>query len=614
MRKTVFSLLLLLLALPLAADDAKRRAIESNLATAVPIAGVAGKSLEQRMKELGVPAVSYAVVEDGKVVLAAAYGYADLEAKRRATRSTLFQAASISKPVTAMGVIDLVERGKLTLDAPVNTILRTWQLPENDLTAKTPVTLRLLLSHSAGTTVHGFPGYASGASRPTLAQVLEGKAPANTRAVTVDLAPNTKFRYSGGGTSVAQAAIVDHTGLPFAEFMRRNVLAPLGMNASTYQQPLPASRRNDAATAYSPGVRALDGKWHVYPEQAAAGLWTTPADLAKVIVELQNALAGKPAKLLSIDGARHMLTPRFPVDPASQVGLGFFVEDRGGARYFSHGGSNEGFRAVLRGTVDGSKGVVVMANSDTSSSLLAEIANTVAREYAFPGYPSEPLQTGSLSSADLDRFSGRYEIADNKQVVVIRRNGDRLESVDMTTGWQTLYPLADGKTLARPDRDTRYSLSADGLTVIARASTPQPRSLPAKRLAGDTPTADELFAAGEIDRALAAYREQFKTNPQSLQPQALYGAGFALLTAGQKEQALALLQLNTELHPSIARAWDGLAEGLMIAGETQRAIAATEAQLEKIEADTTVTDDIKAILKSIAAKRLQQLKKTRQRL
>ena len=608
--RTLAPLVFLLLSSVLFAGDAdKRRAIESNLATAVPIEGVKGPALEQRMKELGVPALSYAVVEDGKIVLAAAYGQADVDSGRRATTSTLFQAASLSKPITAMGVMDLVERGKLRLDEPVNSILRTWKLPENELTAKTPVTLRLLLSHSAGTTVHGFPGYAQSAERPAITQVLEGTKPANTKAIMVDLAPNTKFRYSGGGTTVAQAAIADHTSVPFADFMRRTVLAPLGMTASTYQQPLPVSRRGEAATAYAIGRREVDGKWHVYPEQAAAGLWTTPSDLAKVIIELQNALAGRPTKLLSIDAARHMVTPRFPVSPGSSIGIGFFIEERGGARYFSHGGANEGFRATLYGSIDGSKGVVVMANSDTASPVISEVVSSVAREYQFPGFPTTPLKTAALSAGDLERFPGRYEIAEPKQTISIRRAGDRLEIIDLTSGWQPLYALPDG-SLARADRDTRYALSDAGLTVTGRASTPGARKIAATRLPADAaPSPDELLAGGEIDRALAAYHEQFRANPASVAEDALNRAGYAFAGSGRLEQAVAILRLNTELYPASANTWDSLADALIMSGDTQGAIAATEEMMRRIDADSALAPDIKELMRGLGKTRLERLRK-----
>ena len=578
----VFLLLSLFPSFLLADDAQKQRAIEGSMATVVPIEGVAGPPLVQRMKELGVPALSYAVVENGKVVLVAAYGDADRASGRRATTSTLFQAASLSKPVTAMAAMDLVERGTLRLDEPVSSILESWTLPENELTAKTPVTMRMLLSHSGGTTVSGFPGYAMDDERPTVAQVLAGTKPANTPPVVVDLAPNTKFRYSGGGLTIAQLALSDLTSSTFTDLMRRRVLAPLGMTRSTFAQPLPASRRAEAATAYAFGGREVEGKWHVYPEQAAAGLWTTPGELAKVIIELQNALAGRPAKVLSLDAARHMLTPRFPVTPGTSIGIGFYVDDRGGQRYFSHTAANRGFRATLHGAMDGSSGMVVMANSETADRLVAEVVSTIAREYDFPGF-AERLKTAALSEADLARFPGRYELADVKQSVAIRRSGDRLEVADLAGGWQPLYPLADG-SLARPDRDMRFALTADGLTVTLRPSSPAPRRIAAKRLPADSaPLPEELLAGGDVEGALDVYRAQFRA--MSLPPPSLNGVGNALLAAGRLAQAVAVLRLNTELYPASANTWESLAEALLAAGDTAGAIAATEEQLRRSDGD-----------------------------
>jgi CubicO group peptidase (beta-lactamase class C family) len=506
-----------------------------------------------------------------------------------------------------MGVMDLVERGKLSLDAPINTILRSWKLPENELTAKTPVTLRLLLSHSGGTTVHGFPGYANGRPRPKLTEVLEGQGVANTAPVLVDLAPNTKFRYSGGGTTIVQAAVVDHTSLPFPEFMRRTVLGPLGMSHSTYEQPLPASRRAAAATAYRLGGREVEGKGHVYPEMAAAGLWTTPSDLAKAILEIQNALAGRPTKVLTIDAASHMVTPRLPTSPISSIGIGFFTQEQGAFRYFTHGGSNEGFRAMLMGSVDGSSGAVVMTNSDSGSRLAQEVLNTVIREYRWPGYTTAPLQPVAMADADSARFAGRFEL-ESKDVVVIRQTGERLEILDRIHGPQPLYPLADG-TLARADRDNRYAITPEGITVVQGASGATPKRNPARRLPADvTVGGDELLALGRLDEALVAYRERFRNDPKSLPQTSLNNAGFGLLSVGRVPEALAVLQLNTELFPTSAVAWESLAEVLLIAGENERAIAALEELLRRIDSDPTATPEMKDAMRRMAPARLKQLK------
>ncbi|HEY0140448.1 MAG TPA: serine hydrolase [Thermoanaerobaculia bacterium] len=603
------TLLLILLLLPtlVRADDAKRRAIETNLTTPTAIEGVRGKTLEQRMKELGVPAVSYAVVEDGKIVLAAAVGLADVGSGRAATPGTLFQAASISKPVAAIGAMELVERGKLPLDAPVNTILRSWKLPENELTAKTPVSVRLLLSHAAGTTVHGFPGYAFDEPRPTLVQLLDGKAPTNTAPIVVDLAPNTKFRYSGGGTSIVQAAISDATGLPFPLFMRRTVLDPLNMTRSTYEQPLPRARHNEAATAYRVGMREVEGKFHLYPEMAAAGLWTTPSDLARVIIEMQNALAGRETKVLTIDGARHMLTPRFEASPRNWIGIGFFIEERGGARYFGHGGANEGFRATLLGSLDGRQGAVVMTNSDTGGGLAGEVLETIAREYRWPGLEKRPLRPLPWTAADADRFAGRYRM-DSGQIIHIRRAGDGVEFLDTTDGWLPMYLLPDNKAV-RITRDTHFEPSAEGLTVIARASTPAPARLPAKRLRNEPLSGIELLAMGRVADAMNAYREEFRADPKPLGEEMLIDTAFAFSSAGRMTEALALVELGAELHPASARARDRLAEVLMIAGQNERAIQVSEEALRLIDSDANLKDAQKETLRKGGQRRLAKLRK-----
>jgi len=601
MRTVSAALLLLLAPLAFADDSARQRAIAADLGTSVPIAGVSGRSLADRMKELEVPAVSYAVVEKGKVVLAAAHGDADVAASRRATASTLFQAASISKPVFAMGVMDLVERGKLSLDAPVNSLLRSWQLPENELTTATPVTMRMLLSHSAGTTVHGFPGYEIDETRPSIVEVLNGTAPANTAAVVVDAAPNRKFEYSGGGTTVAQVAITDQTGLPFPTFMRRTVLEPLGMTSSTYEQPLPESRRMLAATGYNFGGREVHGRWHVYPEMAAAGLWTTPTDLTRVIVEMQNALAGRPTRVLSMDSVRHMLTPRFP---GEQIGLGFFVEPHGGAAYFTHNGQNEGFVSLLIGSADGAHGAVIMANSDSGGRLLGELAAAIGREYGWPGYTSTPLRTQTLDESVAAQAAGRY-VLPSDEGISIRRAADHFEVLDLLRGWQPLYPI-DGGVLARADRDVRYVVSGDRLTITSNTLDSRAKEVVASRAAADSqPGGDELLAAGSLEPALTTYREMFRTKPASVPAAKLNRMGYTYVLTGRDAEGIALLQLNTELYPGVANTWDSLAEALLIAGDVERARVVTEEELRRIDADASANASAKAALRRAAEKRLR---------
>ena len=328
-----------------------------------------------------VPGVSVAVIENGSVNWVQGYGFVEAGSERRVTPETLFQAASISKPVAAMAALHMMQYGNFTLDEDVNLKLKTWKVPENEFTREKKVTLRGLLSHTAGLTVHGFPGYESGAELPPVPQILDGVKPANTAAVRVDIVPGSKWRYSGGGYTVMQLLLVDRFGRPFPELMRRIVIDRIGMKHSTYEQPLPASRFSMAATAHDNNGKPIAGKWHTYPEMAAAGLWTTPGDLAVFALEVANASVGKSSRVIERSTAREMLTRQ-----SGDYGLGFGIEGEGDAARFAHGGSNGGFRCMLICYRDGSRGAIVMTNSDNGSAVIREVIDHIAATQGWPGY------------------------------------------------------------------------------------------------------------------------------------------------------------------------------------------------------------------------------------
>ena len=275
------------------------------------------------MNNHGIVGVSVAIIEDGELRTAKGYGFTDKSAATRVTTNTLFQAGSVSKPVAALAALRMVEAGRLSLDGDVNRSLKQWQVPENQFTKDEKVTLRRILSHSAGLTVHGFPGYQADSRLPTLRQILDGSKPANTAAIQVNVVPGSTWRYSGGGYTVMQQMMIDVTGKPFPVLMKEAVLAPLQMTASTYEQPLPADRARLAATGYYPNGKEVKGKWHIYPEMAAAGLWTTPSDLARFAIGIQKALAARSNPVLSSSMTRRMLTVQKGND-----GLGLFLKGR----------------------------------------------------------------------------------------------------------------------------------------------------------------------------------------------------------------------------------------------------------------------------------------------
>ena len=342
------------------------------------------------MKLFNDPGLSVAVIDGYKIAWTKTYGTTELGGTAPVTTKTLFQAGSISKPVAATGMLALVQAGKLSLAEDVNIKLKTWKVPENEFTKEQKVTLRRLASHTAGLTVHGFPGYDVDEKVPTLVQIFNGDRPANTPPIRVDLVPGTKERYSGGGITIEQQLMMDVTGKPFPVLMKETVLDKIGMTNSSYEQPLPAAWAERTAVGTRASGKSIHGKWHVYPEMAAAGLWTTPTDLAKFAIEIALSRQGKSKKVLSQKTTQEMLTPVLEA-----AGLGFFlVKDHPGE--FGHNGADEGFQALLVMNWETGQGVAIMANSDNGIMIANELLRSVAKEYAWKYSPEERGPIGEL--------------------------------------------------------------------------------------------------------------------------------------------------------------------------------------------------------------------------
>jgi CubicO group peptidase (beta-lactamase class C family) len=344
----------------------------------------------------------------------------------------------MSKPVTALAALKLVEQGVLDLDTDVNKQLKSWHVPENDFTREHAVDLRGLLSHTAGLTVHGFPGYAVGDPLPTVPEILDGLKPANTAPVRVDKVPGQGFRYSGGGTTIVQQLLTDVTQRAFADLMREMVLAPLGMSSSTFEQPIPEDRQQQAATAHNDQGKPVAGRWHIYPEQAPAGLWTTPSDMARYAIEVQVAHEGKSQKILSREMTDKMLTPQ----GGGPVGLGPFLVERGTTRRFEHSGGNAGFGCEYIAILDRGQGAVVMTNSDSGGRTVNEIMNSIAAAYNWPDFLPPEREPAQVDRRVFDRLVGDYAL-NVASVATISRRGDRLLVKLPRQAEIELYPLSD---------------------------------------------------------------------------------------------------------------------------------------------------------------------------
>ncbi len=384
--------------------------------------------IKAEMKRRQIPGLSLAIIQDGKIIRATGYGTTEAGCKSRVTTSTLFQAGSISKSIAALGALQLVEKGKLSLDDDVNGRLTSWKVPENDLTREKKVTLRRLLSHTAGLTVHGFPGYAIDDKIPTLVQVLDGAKPANTAPVRVDLLPGSRWRYSGGGFTVMQQLVVDVTGRPYPDFMKETVLTPLQMQSSSFEQPLPEDWAKRTATGHYQDGSKVKGRWHLYPEMAAAGLWTTASDLARFAIGIQQSRAGRANPVISAAMTGEMLTI-----VNNNYGLGVGLDSSGGKLRFSHGGRDEGFDATLVAYAETGQGAAVMINANDNSRCISRIVQFIAREYKWPDFPLPSLTRRAPAKVDaraLEALTGRYELSNNNMAAFVVEKGKLFTTVD----------------------------------------------------------------------------------------------------------------------------------------------------------------------------------------
>lgn len=434
---------------PQAAVANARLSIESSLKPKVSIEGLASEGLADKMRRLGIQQVSVAVYRQGALEWANAYGSA-------ADSETLFQAASMSKLVAATGIAMLAKAHGHSLDADISAALADLDLAELN-PEKVPITLRGLLSHTNGATVGGFAGYPTDALLPRNLDVVRGSPPSQSPAVRIEADKVGTFVYSGGGFQIAQLWAEQVSGEAFASLMQRLILAPLGMQRSTFDQPLGADLSNagNIAPAYTEYGEIVEGRWRVYPEQASAGLWTTPTDYGRFLMALLRAAQGDPGAGLDPEVAAEVIRP-----VANQYGLGVEVTTREGTTVISHAGGNEGYRCYFEGFVETGDAIISMSGSPAAFGLNEDIVRTAHEVYALPAPDTRRAERIMLSADALSAFAGRYPLPDGQRAVHIRAMPPDLAVISPTGTHSTLVPISTHRFI-NPDDAQEVSFSAD---------------------------------------------------------------------------------------------------------------------------------------------------------
>ena len=548
--------------------------VETGLSNYNYIKGEPTWTIEERMVHYGVPGMSIAVVHDYKIAWTKNYGYVDKEQSSPVTDNTLFQAASISKPVSAYAALKMVEDGQLALDKNVNDYLTSWQIPENEFTEIEKVTLERLVSHKAGMTVHGFWGYSSDLEVPNLIDLLNGKGAANSDPILVDKTPGGDMRYSGGGYCVMQQMMIDVAKQDYKSIMQESVLGPIGMTKSTFAQPLPPDQLKLAATGYLSDGSMTKGKRHTYPEMAAAGLWTNAGELAKFVIDLQQTLKGNSEKVLSSEMARQMVTPV----EGDFVGLGIFLRDG----RFGHGGWNEGFSSNMAGHIEDGYGAVVMLNANHPD-LINEIMNSIMRSYEWDKAPPIHIKH-AYTKEELDRIVAKYDYGFDDNITVYEKEGTVYLKY-LNGNPEELLKIGENTFVRRERKASIQFLSNPQTGKPSLVFLPEQENGELeykKKITTDEKLPIEFLIDGDFNKALLMYKSKQKEEPDyyAVQEYRINNLGYQQLEKDNVDEAIAIFKLNVALHPEAYDPYDSLAEGYMAKGEKELAIQFYKKSLE----------------------------------
>jgi len=337
------------------------------------------KEIWKIVKNTKTVGVSVALIDNYELVWAKGFGVTEIGTTDSVTDQTLFQAASISKPVTALAIMKKVQEDKISLNDDVDDQLTSWHIPKNNYTNSSAVTVKQLLSHTGGVanSFYYIPGYTEADRLPTIIDCLNGRMPAQNDPVKIIAMPGSQFSYSNCGYWILEALLEDLERKKFERLVAEEILTPIGMLNSTFESVLSSLRFKSIAAGHLDNNKLIEGKYYRIRPQSSGGLWSTPTDLAKFLIAIQKSRRADINDIISKDNATLMTTPVM-----GSYGLGFSNEVRGtGVRFFGHDGHNIGYICSMIGSHDKGIGVVIMTNSENGWKAVNKIKKHVGRKF-----------------------------------------------------------------------------------------------------------------------------------------------------------------------------------------------------------------------------------------
>jgi CubicO group peptidase (beta-lactamase class C family) len=574
--------------------------VETGIPSRSYIAGDSTWTIEERMEHYGVPGVSIAVIQNGKIAWAKGYGVMDAKSKSPVTEQTLFQASLLSMPVTAYGALRLIEQDKVTLDENINSYLKSWQLPDNEFTKERKVTIKNLLNGTSGINLHAIPGYSTDESVPTLVEVLNGISPAKNEPITVNKEPELDIL--AGAYTIIQQMLIDIEGEKFPELMDELVLQPLEMNNSTFNQTLSSEQLTMAATGYLTDGSMVKGKWHTHPTMASNGLWTTAADIAKFIINIQQTLKDNSNKGLSKDMTVQMFTTsgyKSKYWPNFKYGLGLSIENKKKDIYFGHHGWNRGFFNLMTAHRDKGYGVVVLTNS-TIPAFNHEVIRSVALAYEWDNYVTIHKKM-QIEQSLVNKITGRY--MENGRIVEVFQKDNLLFTKNiLDVKAEELVKVSDSNFVRRnSSRLMQFKPNSENKKVNLHYINSNDGTIASTFVKVDSDEKEpvEFLLEGDFEKALNAYKikKEHDASYLTITEDYLNNLGNSFLNEDRMKLSQNTFKVNMMLYPDSFKVYESYAKACAKIGEVDLAILNYSKSLELNPQNNNAKDMLKKLQK-----------------